>query len=74
MRTTLTVDDDVLQAARVLAESKGVSVGKAISELARKGLRADSMRNKRNSFPLFSVPTDARTICLEDVKKLEDEF
>jgi hypothetical protein len=74
MRTTLTVDDDVLQAARILAESKRVSVGKAISDLARKGLRADSNRKKRNSFPLFSVPSDARTIGLEDVRKIEDEI
>ena len=38
MRTTLKIDDDVLTAARELADSTGCSLGKAVSELARKGL------------------------------------
>ncbi len=37
MRTTLKIDDDVLAAARELAERNGCSLGKAVSELARKG-------------------------------------
>ena len=41
MRTTLKIDDDVLAAARELAERNGCTLGKAVSELARKGF-ADS--------------------------------
>ena len=41
MRTTLSIDDDVLAAARELAERNGCTLGKAVSELARKGF-ADS--------------------------------
>ena len=37
MRTTLKIDDDVLAAARELAERNGCTLGKAVSELARKG-------------------------------------
>ena len=37
MRTTLKIDDDVLAAARELAERDGCTLGKAVSELARKG-------------------------------------
>lgn len=40
MRTTLDIDDTVLAAARSLARSRGVSLGTAISELARRGLTA----------------------------------
>lgn len=40
MRTTLEIDDTVLAAARSLARSRGISVGAAISELARRGLSA----------------------------------
>jgi hypothetical protein len=76
MRTTLTIDDDLLAAARSLARAKSVSLGKAISELARQGLNATPRvrRNKRRSgFPVFSVPEGAHLITLEDVRRAEDE-
>lgn len=38
MRTTLTIDDTVLAAARSLADVRGISLGEAVSELARLGL------------------------------------
>ncbi len=38
MRTTLSLDDDVLQAARDRARREGRSIGDVISELARQAL------------------------------------
>jgi hypothetical protein len=38
MRTTLTIPDDVLAAARQRAEEQGITIGDAIGELARRGL------------------------------------
>ena len=38
MRTTLDIDDDLLQAAKELARAEGKTAGQVISELARKGL------------------------------------
>ncbi len=38
MRTTLDLDPDVLQAVKELAEARGVTAGKLMSELARKAL------------------------------------
>ena len=38
MRTTLTIDDTVLAAARSLAVVRGISLGEAVAELARLGL------------------------------------
>ena len=38
MRTTLDIDDDVLQAAKELAAAEKKTAGQVISELARKGL------------------------------------
>jgi hypothetical protein len=76
MRTTLTIDDDLMAAARSLARAKSVSLGKAISDLARRGLNATPRvrRNNRSSaFPVFSVPKGAHPITLEDVRKAEDE-
>jgi predicted transcriptional regulator len=38
MRTTLDIDDDVLQAAKELAERERTTAGKVLSELARRGI------------------------------------
>ncbi len=38
MRTTLDIDDDVLQAAKELARAEKKTAGQVLSELARKGL------------------------------------
>jgi hypothetical protein len=38
MRTTLDIDDDVLQAAKDRARHQGTSAGRIISDLARAGL------------------------------------
>jgi hypothetical protein len=38
MRTTLDIDDDILQAAKELARAEHKTAGQVLSELARKGL------------------------------------
>ena len=38
MRTTLNIDDDVLQAAKELARREGATLGQIVSKLARKSL------------------------------------
>ncbi len=42
MRTTLDIDDDVLQAAKELARAEGKTAGQVLSELARRALTAPS--------------------------------
>ena len=74
MRTTLTIEDDVLTVAKSMASAKGVSVGRGISDLARKGLRGNrSYTETDGELPVFEVREDATPITLEDVKKWEDE-
>lgn len=55
MRTTLDVEDDVLELAKSLAEARRISVGKAISWLARKGALAQTPLAERNGFCVFPV-------------------
>ena len=73
MRTTISLDDDTLQAAKSLARARSISLGSAISELIRKGLREDRVVADEDGFPVFAVSPGSRPITLEDVKKLEDE-
>jgi hypothetical protein len=56
MRTTLDVSDDVLDAARALATARGVSIGVALSELARRGIAARTPLSTRSGFPVFQLP------------------
>ena len=73
MRTTITIDDDLLAAAKTLARTQSVPVGTVISELARKGLKSSARTRRKSNFPVFSVSPAARPITLEEVKKIEDE-
>ena len=75
MRTTLTIDDDLLSAARCLSRARSTPLGKVISELARRGLTTTSRAGKYvgSGFPVFRISPHAAPISLEEVKKGEDE-
>lgn len=75
MRTTLAIDDDVLAAARHLAEREQRSVGEVISSLARQGLVRGSRdtRLERNGIPLLSNRKPAVPVTMELVNQLRDE-
>ena len=54
MRTTLDIDDDVLQAAKELAIAEGRTAGAVVSALARKGLEAGARPGRvRNGVPVL---------------------
>ena len=73
MRTTLSVDDDVLLAARQLAEVTGQSLGQAVSALARKGIGDAEPGGQRNGIELLPVRGGASGATLEEVNRLRDE-
>ena len=68
IRTTLTLDDDVFSAARSLAAARGLSLGKAVSELARRGATSELSLRKKNGFFVFDVPLDAPRFGLTEVQ------
>lgn len=68
MRTTVTIDDDVLAVARALAEQRRCSLGRALSELARRGFKGTgAAADGVDGVPVFQVPADAAPITSEDV-------
>ena len=73
MRTTLVIEDDVLEAARSLAEAEGKSVGEVISTLARRGLTPQSQETTEGSFPVFTVSPGAKPITMEMVQRALEE-
>ena len=75
MRTTLTIEDDVLAAAKELADRQGKTVGEVISELARQALRpAKVAKNKRHGVTLLPVRPDASRVTPKLVNQLRDEL
>ena len=73
MRTTLTIDDDVLAAAKALAAQRHQSIGEVISTLTRQALRpAVAKGTLRNGVPLLPVQEGAVPVTQELVNQLRD--
>ena len=71
-RTTLNVHDDVLAGARALAAERGVSVGAALSDLARRSLRARPVATER-TIPGFTVDPGSPPITPEMVRAANED-
>jgi hypothetical protein len=74
MRTTLDIDDDVLETAKELAARRGTTAGRIISELARSALAPRNRLRKRNRVPLLPPRREARLVTPEIVNRLRDEI
>jgi hypothetical protein len=73
MRTTLDIDDDLLATAKQMARDQHSTVGRVISELARKSLETSATPTIRNGFEVFKSRPGAPRIDLEFVNRLRDE-
>ena len=74
MRTTLSIDYDVLAAAKGLASRQKKTLGEVVSELARQSLRPlPTSAHSRGGVPLIPVTTNAGLVTLEVVNALRDE-
>lgn len=73
MRTTLDIDEDVLQSAKEIAAARKTTAGKVISELARRALRPADVGALRNGVPLLPEHPDARLVTPAIVERLLDE-
>jgi len=79
MRTTLSIDDDVLAAAKGLAARQHKTVGEVVSALARQALRPTRSKQKqkqkreRNGIPLLARTEGTTPVTLELVNQLRDE-
>ena len=74
MRTTLAIDDDVLIAAKAIAQQQHRSIGEVVSELARRALHRPQPSTMRNGIPLLPRGVDQPIVTLETVNALRDEL
>lgn len=73
MRTALQIDDDVLAAAKASAQARSESVGKALSDLARKGVRTEMPVKRVGGLVVFQLLADSPPVTMDLVRRLEAE-
>lgn len=72
MRTTLDLDQDILQAAKELATKQKSTAGKVISALVRSALSASPVTAQaKNAVPV--LPSRGDVITLDHIRSLMDE-
>ena len=74
MRTTLSLDDDVVEAARCLAEAEHIPLGRAVSTLARRGMGQIGLRMSPAGVLVFDLPADFPAIDEGDVERALADF
>ena len=71
MRTTIDLDEDILRVAKHLAQERDQSLGKIVSDLARRGLEpARKATTRRGVIPVLPRKPGARPVTAQAVKEL----
>lgn len=73
MRTTLTFEDDAFSEIQTYARSRGVSLGKAASDLVRRGVHYRLGIKNVNGLPVFDAPEEFPLITTEFVRNLSED-
>jgi hypothetical protein len=74
MRTTINLPQDVYEAAKSVAAVKDISLGDALAELVRQGLRPPLAMEIKNGLLLPVLPKDSPIITLEHTLAIEDDL
>jgi hypothetical protein len=76
MRTTLDIEEDVLLAAKEIAEREGSTAGRIISLLARRGLSNPKSKLKKSPVIRGGVPlvrSRGEVVTTDRIRKLMDQ-
>lgn len=71
MRTTLTLDDDLFELASRQAKLRGLSLGKTVSDLVRRGLSASTPSLDKDGLIVFRLPADSPVVTTADVRRID---
>jgi hypothetical protein len=74
MRTTINLPDDVYKAARSVAALKDITLGEALADLVRQGLRPPLAMEETNGLRRIVLPKDSPIITLEHTLAIEDDL
>ena len=73
VRTTINLDDDVFPLIKQYAESRRVPLGRAASELLRRGLAAKRPTRAVNGLTVFELPAESPQVTTQQVRRLEED-
>jgi hypothetical protein len=73
MRTTPSLDDEVLRLLKGCAESRSLALGKAVSELVRRGLTAQRPTRTVNGLRVFDLPADSLPVTSKKIEEIESD-
>ena len=73
MRTTLSLESDAIEAIQEYARSRRLSLGKAASELVRRGARFQVGTREVNGLPVLDASEEFPAITSEQVQELSEE-
>jgi hypothetical protein len=73
MRTTLSLDDDVFRLVKRYADSRSLGLGKAVSELVRRGFSLPRPTRSVNGLQVFDLPAESPRVSAKRVRELEAE-
>ena len=74
MRTTLAIDDDVLKQVKEYAEDRKLSMGKAASDLIRRGISRPMTLQCVDGLYLPVLPEDTPILTTKRLLEAEDEW
>jgi len=69
----MTLDDDLFDLVRRQATLRGLSLGKTVSDLVRRGLAAPTPSQDKGGLVVFQLPADSPTVTTVDVRRIEAE-
>lgn len=79
MRTTLDIDDDILNASKELAKTAGKTAGQILSELARKALTQPTLHaqseveQQKPFYGIRPLPSRGVVVTNELINRIRDE-
>jgi len=67
------LDDDVLAAAKQLARERASTLGRTLSDIARRGLQPGPVPQYRNGVPLLATRPGTKKVTMDLVNQLRDD-
>lgn len=74
MRTTVSMDDDAFELVKQYAENRSLGLGKALSELVRKGASHKWGIREEDGIYVADIPANSPTVTTQHILDLEDEL
>lgn len=73
MRTTLTLDDDLVPLVKRYADDHSIALGKAVSNLVRRALTSPRPTRDADGIIVFDLSPDSPRVTAKRVRELESE-